>query len=113
VNEHCIFCRIARGQIPSTLVAESERVMAIEDINPAAPKHVVLFPKEHAADSLGDLTDPTLAGEIVGLAQMIASEPSYQDGWRLVVNVGTGGGQTVFHLHVHLLGGRQFTWPPG
>jgi len=115
----CIFCRVAQGEIPSTKVAESDRVLAFSDINPGAPQHVLLIPKGHVADSVADLdlSDPEgLAtwNEILSLAQEIAgSSVEFADGWRLVSNVGENGGQSVFHLHIHLLAGRKLTWPPG
>lgn len=107
MNSECIFCQIAAGAIPSDVVGESDNVLAFRDINPAAPVHVLLIPKAHVADSAADLTraDGPLLGELFELAAGIASESDLDDGWRLVTNVGAAAGQTVFHLHFHLLGG--------
>lgn len=107
MNPDCIFCKIVAGDIPSETVAETERVLAFQDINPAAPVHVLLIPKDHVADSAGDLTGGhgDLLGEIFALAADIARDAELQDGWRIVTNAGPAAGQTVFHLHFHLLGG--------
>jgi histidine triad (HIT) family protein len=115
----CIFCRIAAGDLPSEKVLETDKVLAFRDMNPGAPQHVLLIPKNHIADSVADLvvTDSDVAQtwvDLLSVAQQIAaSSPDFADGWRLVTNVGENGGQSVFHLHVHLLGGRHMTWPPG
>ena len=111
----CLFCNIAEGTIPSDRVAETERVLAFRDINPAAPTHVLLIPKEHVADSAAHLTGEhgEVLSELFELAARVATEEGLDDGWRLVTNVGPGAGQTVFHLHVHLVGGRPLHWPPG
>jgi histidine triad (HIT) family protein len=93
----CIFCRIAAGEIPSQRVDETPEVLAFRDLNPQAPSHVLLIPKRHVASS----------------AARIAEREGLDRGWRLVTNVGAHGGQTVHHLHLHLLGGRPFQWPPG
>jgi len=119
MKSNCLFCRVVAGEIPSTKVMETERVLAFRDINPGAPQHVLLIPKEHVADSLADLdlTDPEVTItwiELLKLAQEIAGgSPDFSDGWRLVSNVGENGGQSVFHLHMHLLAGRPLAWPPG
>ncbi|MGH9167343.1 MAG: histidine triad nucleotide-binding protein [Acidimicrobiia bacterium] len=109
----CLFCAIAGGERPAGLAAESKGVLAIRDINPVAPTHVLLIPKRHveSAARLGE-GDQELLGEIFGLARQIAADEGL-DGWRLVTNVGASGGQAVGHLHFHLLGGRQMGWPPG
>ncbi len=111
----CLFCRIARGEIPSQRVAETERVLAFRDIQPAAPTHVLLIPREHVAASAADLgpAHAELLGELFELAARIARDEGLTGGWRLVSNVGPNAGQSVFHLHVHLLGGRAMAWPPG
>ena len=111
----CIFCRIVAGEIPSTRVAEDETVIAIRDIAPRAPTHILVLPREHIP-SAADLTDDDAAvvGRIFALAAEIArSEGIVEGGYRVVTNVGTWGGQTVDHLHFHLMGGRPFSWPPG
>ncbi len=111
----CLFCRIVRGEIPATRVAESELVLAFRDIQPAAPTHVLLIPKAHVADSAAqlDVSHAALLAELFALASRIAREERLDEGWRLVTNVGSAAGQTVHHLHVHLLGGRSMHWPPG
>ena len=111
----CLFCRIVAGEIPSTRVAEDDLAIAIRDIAPRAPTHVLVMPREHIA-SAADLTDADAAvvGRIFGMAADIARSEGIADGgYRIVTNVGTWGGQTVDHLHFHLMGGRPFTWPPG
>jgi len=113
--EDCLFCRIAEGSIPSERVAETESDLAFRDINPAAPTHILLIPKDHVADSAAQLQPehgPMLA-ELFSLAASVAADEQLDRGWRLVTNVGVGAGQSVFHLHVHLLGGRALSWPPG
>ncbi len=111
----CLFCKIVAGQIPSTKVYEDEYIYAFEDINPEAPVHVVIIPKEHIA-SIKELKEEhkALIGHIHYMANVIAKEKGiYDDGFRIVSNTGEKAGQTVFHLHFHLLGGREFRWPPG
>lgn len=111
----CLFCRIAAGEIPSTRVHDDELVIAIRDIAPRAPTHILLVPRRHIASAL-DLTeaDGPLLGRLFSVAAGIArSRGIAEQGYRLVSNVGTWGGQTVDHLHVHLMGGRAFDWPPG
>jgi histidine triad (HIT) family protein len=113
--DDCLFCRIISGQLPSTKVHEDDHVVAIRDIAPRAPTHILLMPKEHIA-SAADLTreDGPLLGQLFETAAAIArSEGIAEQGYRLVTNVGAWGGQTVDHLHVHLMGGRSMTWPPG
>jgi histidine triad (HIT) family protein len=111
----CLFCRIVAGEIPSTRVAEDEHIIAILDIAPRAPTHILVLPREHIP-SAADLTDADSAvvGRIFAMAADIARSEGIADGgYRIVTNVGTWGGQTVDHLHFHLMGGRPFTWPPG
>lgn len=110
----CLFCRIIRGEIPSKKIYEDEHTFAFEDINPQAPTHVLIIPKEH----IGGLKEASLEqAEIVGrchlTAAYIARQRGIEEGYRTVLNVGPGAGQSVFHLHVHLLGGRSLHWPPG
>ncbi len=114
-DEDCIFCRIATGKIHSNRVAESDNVVAFRDINPQAPTHVLLIPREHVAGSAADLGPEhgALLAEMFGLAARIAVDEKLEQGWRLVTNVGPHAGQTVFHLHMHVLGGRPLKWPPG
>lgn len=111
----CLFCSIVAGDIPADIVASTERVLAFRDIGPQAPVHVLIIPREHHAN-LAALagSDATLAGEMFALAGIIAADEGVADsGYRLVANTGLQGGQTVDHAHVHLLGGRGLTWPPG
>ena len=110
----CLFCRIAAGEIPSTKLHEDAQVLAIRDINPQAPTHVLVIPVAHVA-SAADLTDADgpLLGRLFAVAADIARSEGLDGGWRLVTNVGPDGGQSVDHLHLHLLGGRRMTWPPG
>ena len=112
----CMFCRIASGEIPATIVVRSDDAIAFRDLNPQAPIHVLVIPIRHVA-SAADLAPPdraTVLGAVMALAVQAAAELGVaHDGYRLVVNTGRDGGQTVGHLHVHLFGGRQMTWPPG
>ncbi len=111
----CLFCRIVAGTVPSTKVHEDELVVAFRDIAPRAPTHILVIPRDHIA-SAADLTDDdaTLLGRLFATAAELARQEGMADaGYRLVSNVGRWGGQTVDHLHIHLLGGRSFDWPPG
>jgi histidine triad (HIT) family protein len=109
----CIFCRIARGEIPAVFVAESERCVAFRDAHPEAPVHVLVIPREHVA-SLNEVTSPQLFADLMELAVEVARLERIADsGYRVVLNTGSDGGQTVFHLHAHVLGGRHMNWPPG
>jgi histidine triad (HIT) family protein len=111
----CLFCKIAAGEVPSTMVHEDDLVVAIRDIAPRAPTHVLLMPRQHVASAL-DLTDADgpLLGRLFSVAAEIARQEGIAErGFRLVANVGRWGGQTVDHLHLHLMGGRSFDWPPG
>jgi histidine triad (HIT) family protein len=109
----CLFCRIASRDIPAAIVAEDEHVVAFRDINPQAPAHVLVIPRQHVA-TLDDATDPMLLGRLFLFAAQVArQEGIVTRGYRAVVNTNAGAGQTVFHLHVHVLGGRQMAWPPG
>ena len=111
----CLFCRIVAGEIPSTQVAADDTVVAIRDIAPRAPTHVLVMPRDHipsAAEQTDE--DADLIGHIFATAAAIArTEGIAEGGYRIVTNVGAWGGQTVDHLHFHLMGGRAFTWPPG
>ena len=109
----CLFCRIVAREIPSRAVAEDERVYAFEDIAPKAPTHVLVVPRKHIGRlAEASAQDGALVGELVLKAAEIARRRGLEH-YRLVVNNGEGAGQSVFHLHVHLLGGRPFEWPPG
>jgi histidine triad (HIT) family protein len=111
----CLFCKIAAKDIPSQVVYEDELVIAVKDINPSAPVHILLIPRNHIA-SLNDISaaDELLLGHIQLVTRQIAREQNIAaDGYRLVLNCGVLGGQEVMHLHYHLLGGREMLWPPG
>jgi histidine triad (HIT) family protein len=111
----CIFCKIATREIPADIVRESDRVVAFRDLDPKAPTHILLIPKEHIA-SIAEIEDghgDVLADIAQAAAQLARAEGIADDGWRLVTNVGPNAGQSVFHLHFHLLGGRAMSWPPG
>ena len=111
----CLFCKIIRREIPATLVYEDDRVLAFNDINPQAPTHVLIVPKRHVA-TLNEIgtEDDSLVGELVRRASAIAKERGLAaGGYRTVFNTNRDGGQTVFHIHLHLLGGRAMAWPPG
>jgi diadenosine tetraphosphate (Ap4A) HIT family hydrolase len=113
--ENCIFCKIIRGEIPSKKVFEDERILVIEDLSPQAPLHLLLLSKKHLVNCL-DLSavDDELIGYISRKAGEIAQEKGYSgSGFRMVQNNGAGAGQSVFHIHFHLLAGREFSWPPG
>jgi len=111
----CLFCRIVAGEIPANVIYEDEHVLAFEDINPQAPTHTLVIPKEHIATLDGlDEDREAIAGKILVAARNIAREKSLdQRGYRLVANCLESAGQTVFHIHFHLLGGRNLGWPPG
>lgn len=111
----CIFCKIISGEIPSKKVFEDEQLLVIEDITPQAPLHLLFLPKRHFADCLGMTEqDDALVGYVFRKAGEIARQKGVTDsGFRLVQNNGAGAGQSVFHIHFHLLGGRGFSWPPG
>ena len=110
----CLFCKIIAGKIPSKKVYEDEKVFAFEDIKPGAPTHVLIIPKKHIAgvDHLTE-ADAEIGRLLPSVAAKIAKERKLEHGFRTVYNVGPDAGQTVFHLHLHLLGGRQMHWPPG
>jgi histidine triad (HIT) family protein len=115
MGDECLFCRIVAGEIPSNRVHEDDLVIAIRDIAPRAPTHILVLPREHVA-SAADLTEAhaSLVGRIFAVAAELArSERIAEGGYRVVTNVGTWGGQSVDHLHFHLMGGRPFSWPPG
>jgi histidine triad (HIT) family protein len=113
-SSDCLFCRILRGEIPAKKVYEDKHVFAFEDIDPKAPTHVLVIPKKHVAGLKEAQTDDA---EVIGRCHLAAAEIARQrnieQGYRTVLNVGPGAGQSVFHLHVHLLGGRPLGWPPG
>lgn len=114
-REDCLFCKIVAGEIPSSKLYEDDRCFAFNDISPQAPTHVLVVPREHV-DSLDTAREGNkeLLGHLLLTAAKIAREKGFSDdGYRVVINTNADGGQTVFHLHVHLLGGRPFVFPPG
>jgi histidine triad (HIT) family protein len=112
-SQSCIFCRIARGEIPAQMVVNGKDIAAFRDLNPQAPIHILIIPKKHIA-SLDDSNDSDLLGRMMALAAAIARQEGIaKSGYRTVINTGKDGGQSVDHLHIHLLGGRHMTWPPG
>ena len=111
----CLFCKIVKQQIPAKIVYEDEKVLAFDDITPKAPTHVLVIPRKHIA-TINDLEheDTMLVGHMIHTAKHIAKKLQHaDDGFRLVMNCNSYGGQTVFHIHLHLLAGRAMTWPPG
>ena len=110
----CLFCRIVAGDIPATVVHETDRTLAFRDLNPQAPTHVLVIPKDHHADmaALAGI-DPAYVGQVLAAAVEVARLEGLTGGHRMVTNTGSDGGQTVGHLHVHVLGGRALRWPPG
>jgi histidine triad (HIT) family protein len=113
VADDCLFCRIVRREIPAKLVLETDDCVAFRDINPQAPTHVLVIPREHIP-SLDQARDPAIVGRLALVAAEIArAEGIAEGGYRAVINTNADAGQTVFHLHLHLLGGRRMSWPPG
>ena len=115
MQKDCIFCNIAEGKLPSGIVYKSNNIVAFRDTNPQAPVHMLIIPKKHIS-KISDLNeeDAQLVGEMVLVANELVKENNLtEDGYRLVFNCGEKAGQAVFHIHLHLLGGRDFNWPPG
>ena len=112
--DDCLFCKISRKEIPAKLVYDDEEIFAFEDIQPQAPTHILICPRKHLV-SLADAEagDAAMLGRMQLIAAKLAAERELTDGYRTVFNNGRGAGQSVFHLHLHLLGGRTFKWPPG
>jgi len=110
----CLFCRIVAGEIPATVVHETDEVLAFRDISPQAPTHVVVVPKQHHENAAAlAAADEALAGRLLAAGAAVAEAEGLEEGYRFVLNTGADGGQTVFHVHLHVLGGRSLTWPPG
>jgi histidine triad (HIT) family protein len=112
---NCLFCRIVAGEIPADVVYKDERCLAFRDTNPQSPVHVLVVPRDHL-DSLDDAAqrDEAMLGHLLRVAARVANEQGLSEsGYRTVINTGAGAGQSVSHLHVHVLGGRQLNWPPG
>jgi histidine triad (HIT) family protein len=114
-EQNCLFCKIVAGEIPAAKIFEDERAVVFRDINPQAPTHALVIPRTHVA-SLAEAgeADESLLGHLLLVAARVARDEGLaESGYRTVINTGAGAGQTVFHIHVHLLGGRRLTWPPG
>ena len=110
----CLFCKIIEGKVPAKKVYEDDRVFAFEDINPQAPTHVLIVPKKHIVGlKEADAKDAEILGYMQLVAAKLGRERGIESGYRTVYNVGPGAGQSVFHIHLHLIGGRQLSWPPG
>lgn len=111
----CLFCKIAAGEVPATVVRESETTLAFRDINPQAPTHILVIPRAHYPDAASlAAAEPQFAADVLREAGQIAADEGVEStGYRVVFNTGSGAGQTVFHAHAHLLGGRGLQWPPG
>ena len=111
-DPHCLFCSIVAGEVPAQVVATSEHAIAFRDLNPQAPTHVLVIPRDHAATAAETAADGGLDA-VVTLADQVAREEGLDQGYRMVFNTGPDAGQSVFHTHLHLLGGRHLAWPPG
>ncbi len=111
MSENCIFCKIANGQIPSEFVYESDNVVVFNDINPQAPMHLLVVPKVHI-ETLNELNDKALMAELLVAVKEATKKLGISD-YRTVINTGKGAGQEVFHLHIHVMAGREFSWPAG
>ena len=115
MSNDCLFCRIAGGEVPAHIVYQDDRLVAFNDINPQAPTHILVIPRTHIA-TLNDVTeaDDGVVGEMVRRAALIAQDLGHaKNGYRTLLNCNADAGQTVFHIHLHLLAGRQMQWPPG
>lgn len=114
MSADCLFCRIASGEIPSEVVAETSLSLAFRDVAPTAPTHVLVIPRRHV-ESIGALasTDAHELADVIALAAQVAASENLTGGYRLVANTGAQAGQSVFHAHVHVIGGRPLAWPPG
>ena len=110
----CLFCKIANGEIPVDVVLETDSALAFRDIDPQAPTHVLVIPREHFANAKAlAQANPVLAGQVLALATQVATNEGLENGYRIVTNTGSDGGQSVDHVHLHVVGGRPLTWPPG
>jgi histidine triad (HIT) family protein len=113
MTNDCLFCRIVAGEIPAKIVAQDESYVAFRDINPQAPTHVLVIPRRHVA-SLNEADDTQLIGGLMQFGARIAHDEGLAErGWRAVINTNSDAGQTVFHIHLHVIGGRKLKWPPG
>lgn len=111
----CVFCQIVRKEIPAQILLETEEVLAFKDINPVAPRHILLIPKKHISSVMDPQlpTSPQLAAELFSAIQQLMGDADAKDGFRVVINRGAHAGESVPHLHLHLLSGRELAWPPG
>ena len=113
MSADCLFCRIVRREIPASIVYEDDDCVAFRDIGPQAPTHILVIPRQHVS-TLDEVSEPLLIGRLMSAAAQVArQEGIVESGYRTVINTNAGAGQTVFHLHVHVLGGRRMAWPPG
>jgi len=113
-SDDCLFCKIVAGDVPADVVHETEATLAFRDVNPQAPVHVLVIPRDHHRDVAAlAAADPSGAVALLDAAAAVADQEGLDEGYRLVFNTGPGGNQLVFHVHAHVLGGRQMTWPPG
>jgi histidine triad (HIT) family protein len=115
MDAECLFCRIVAGELPAQILRQTDNVIAFRDINPQAPTHILMVPKEHlrSLEEIGEGHPAVLAELIQAATQLARTEGVDRTGWRLVANTGADAGQSVHHLHFHLLGGRRMAWPPG
>jgi histidine triad (HIT) family protein len=112
-DDNCLFCKIVAGDIPASIVKKTDRVTVFKDIAPEAPTHLLVIPNQHFANMAEvAASEPALVGEIISVADQVATELGLSS-YRTNINTGAGAGQSVFHAHLHLLGGRAFAWPPG
>jgi histidine triad (HIT) family protein len=110
----CLFCKIVAGEIPADVVHESETTLAFRDLQPQAPTHVLVIPRSHYANAASSAAgEPATSAHLFDAARAVAEQEGLEDGYRLVLNTGAAAHQTVFHAHLHVLGGRTMTWPPG
>lgn len=114
-DNDCLFCRIVAGEIPADIVYEDDACLAFRDINPQAPVHVLIIPRQHIASlsEAGQSNESTLGGLLLAAARVAEMEKLSAAGYRTIINTGAGAGQSVFHLHLHVIGGRSLNWPPG
>jgi histidine triad (HIT) family protein len=113
-HEECLFCRIVRGDLPAKVISESDEAIALQDVNPQAPVHFLVIPKAHVRHLTEAAADPGLIGRLLAFAAQLATDEGIAgSGYRTVINTNMDGGQSVYHLHIHVLGGRALAWPPG
>lgn len=114
-DQHCLFCRVVAGEIPADIIYQDEQAVAFRDVNPQAPVHALVIPRQHIASlKEAEQGDAATLGHLLQVAARIAAEQGLSEsGFRTVINTGAGAGQSVFHLHLHIIGGRRLSWPPG